>query len=58
MLSIGYQVQVIGELDVLGNLFQDINAETFAAFLDVGPTRLCRVAAENTKTNTLLYEEV
>lgn len=54
MLAIGYQVQVIGELDVLCNLLQDIDAEAFAALLDVRSTSLCCVAAE--KTNTLADE--
>lgn len=53
MLAIGYQVQVIGELHILCNLLQNINAEAFAALLDVCPTSLCCVAAETqTKTHT------
>lgn len=55
MLAIGYQVQVIGELDVLCDLLQDIDAEAFAALLDVRSTSLCRVAA-GTQTNTTLAE--
>lgn len=46
MLAIGYQVQVIGELDILCNLLQNVDAEAFAALLDVRPTSLCCVAAE------------
>lgn len=46
MLAIGYQVQVIGEPHVLCNLFQNVDAEAFAALLDVRPTSLSRVAAE------------
>lgn len=46
MLAIGYQVQVIGELYVFGNFLQNIDAEAFAALLDVCPTSLCCVAAE------------
>lgn len=63
MLAIGYQVQVIGELDVLCNLLQNVNAEALAALLDVRPTSLCRVAAverrggeENKATNTSLAD--
>lgn len=41
MFAIGYQVQVIGELDVLCDLFQNVDAEAFAAFFDVRPTGLC-----------------
>lgn len=37
MFSIGDQVKVIGELDRLGNLLQDVDAETLAAALDVNP---------------------
>lgn len=55
MLAIGYQVQVIGELDVLCNLLQDIDAEAFAALLDVRSTSLCCVATEE-QTNTLADE--
>lgn len=51
MLAIGYQVQVIGELYILGNLFQNVDAEAFAALLDVCPTSLCCVAEENTDKN-------
>lgn len=53
MLAIGYQVQVIGELHILCNLLQNIDAEAFAALLDVCPTSLCCVASE-TQTNTTL----
>lgn len=56
MLAIGYQVQVIGELDVLCNLLQDIDAEAFTALFDVRSTSLCCVAAE-TQTNTRLADE-
>lgn len=58
MLAIGYQVQVIGELHILCNLLQNINAEAFAALLDVCPTSLCCVAAETqTKTHTSLADD-
>lgn len=56
MLAIGYQVQVIGELDVLCDLLQDINAEAFAALLDVRSTSLCCVAA-GTQINTRVADE-
>lgn len=46
MLAIGYQVQVIGEPDILCNLLQNIYAEAFAAFLDVCPTSLCCVTSK------------
>lgn len=52
MLAIGYQVQVIGEPHVLCNLFQNVDAEAFAALLDVRPTSLSCVAAETTKRQT------
>lgn len=35
VFSIGDQVKVVGELDRLGDLLQDIDAETLAATLDV-----------------------
>lgn len=53
MLAIGYQVQVIGELDILCNLFQDINAEAFAALLDVRSTSLCCVTAGTQKKHNI-----
>lgn len=53
MLAIGYQVQVIGEPHVLCNLLQNIDAEAFAALLDVRPTSLCCVALE-TQTNNVI----
>lgn len=36
MLAIGHQVQVIGELDHLGQLLEDVNAEALTAQLGVG----------------------
>lgn len=56
MLAIGYQVQVIGELDVLCDLLQNINAKTFAALLDVCSTSLSCVAS-GTQINTTLVSE-
>lgn len=56
MLAIGYQVQVIGELDIFCNLLQDINAEAFAALLDVRSTSLCCVAS-GTQTNATLVDK-
>lgn len=53
MLAIGYQVQVIGELHILCNLLQNINAEAFAALLDVCPTSLCCVASETQRDASL-----
>lgn len=50
MLAIGYQVQVIGELYILGNLLQNVDAEAFAALLDVRPTSLSRVAGRSKDT--------
>lgn len=43
MFSIGHQVEVVGELDVLGDLLQDVDAETFTAALGV-LARYCLVA--------------
>lgn len=37
MFAISDQVKVVGELDRLGNLLQDVNTETFTATLDVDP---------------------
>lgn len=42
MFAICNQVKVIGELDRLGNLLQDVNAETLTATLYVNP-RLLRL---------------
>lgn len=53
MLAIGNQVQVIGELHILGYLFQNVDAETFTALLDIRPTSLSRVAAEAQNTKTI-----
>lgn len=53
MLAIGNQVQVIGELHILGDLFQNVDAETFTALLDIRPTSLSRVAAEAQNTKTI-----
>lgn len=35
MLPVGHQVKVIGELDVPGDLLEDVDAEALAAFFDV-----------------------
>lgn len=45
MLAVGHQVQVIGELDHLGQLLEDVNAEALTAELGVGG----RVTAAATK---------
>lgn len=37
MFAIGDQVKVVGELDGLGDLLQDVNAETLTAALYVNP---------------------
>lgn len=37
VFAVGDQVQVVSELDRLGDLLQDVNTETFAAALDVNP---------------------
>lgn len=44
VLAVGDQVQVVRELDRLGDLLQDVDAETFAAALDINP-RITRVIA-------------
>lgn len=36
MFSISDQIEVVSKLDIPGYLLQDVNAETFAALLDVG----------------------
>jgi hypothetical protein len=43
VLSVGDQVEVIGELDLLGNLLQDVDAESFTAALGV-LARYCLIA--------------
>lgn len=44
MLAIGHQVKVIGELDRLGDLLKDVDAETLAAALDVDAGVDCLIA--------------
>ena len=36
MLAVGHQVEVVGELDGLGELLQGVDAEAFTAELSVG----------------------
>lgn len=55
MFAIGYQVQVIGELHILCDLLQNVDAEAFAALFDVSPTSLSRIASE-TQTNASLAD--
>lgn len=50
VFAIGHQVEVVGELDILGDLFQNVDAEALAALLDVRPSSLGCVAA-GTQTN-------
>ena len=45
MFAIGNQVKVIGELDRLGDLLQDVNAEALTAALYVDPWLLRLIAA-------------
>lgn len=44
MFAVGDQVEVVRELDSLGDLLQDVNTETFAAALDVNPWIACLIA--------------
>lgn len=44
MLSVRDQVEVVGEFDRLGDLLQDVDAETLTATLDVD-ARLFRLVA-------------
>lgn len=37
VFAVGDQIEIIGELHTLGDLLQDVNAETFAAALNVNP---------------------
>lgn len=37
MLAVSDQVEVVRELDRLGNLLEDVDTESFAAALDVNP---------------------
>lgn len=45
MFAIRHQVKVVGELDRLGDLLQDVNAETLTAALYVDPGLLCLITA-------------
>lgn len=45
VLPVGNQVEVVGELDRLGDLLQDVDAEALAAALDVNPRLLGLVTA-------------
>ena len=47
MLAVGHQVQVVGELDHLGQLLEDVDAEALTAELGVGG---CVTAAATKKT--------
>lgn len=44
MFAVGDQIEVISELNCLGDLLQDVNTETFAATLDVNPWITCMIA--------------
>lgn len=46
MFPVGDQVKVVGKLDRLGDLLQDVDAETLAAALDVNPGLLGLVTAQ------------
>lgn len=46
MLPVGDQVKVVGELDRLGDLLQDVDAEALAAALDVNARLLGLIAAQ------------
>lgn len=46
VFAVSDQVEVVGELDWLGDLLQDVNAETFTATLDVDPWLLCLITAQ------------
>lgn len=46
VFSISDQVEVVGKFDRLGDLLQDVDAETFTAALDVDPWLLCLIAAQ------------
>lgn len=53
VLSIGYQVEVVGELHRLGQLLQDIDAEALATELGVG---VCRPISPGSKAlSRLVY---
>ena len=45
VFAVGHQVQVVGEFHRLGDLLQDVNAETLAAALDVDTRVLSLVTA-------------
>lgn len=51
MLPVGHQVQVVGELDVPGDLLEDVDAEALAALLDVGSSSFGGIAVEVEETN-------
>lgn len=44
MLPVGHQVKVVGELDVPGDLFENVDAEALAALFDVGSSSFSGVA--------------
>lgn len=44
VLAVGHQVKVVGELDVPGDLFEDVDAEALAALLDVGSSSFSGIA--------------
>lgn len=46
MFAVGDQVEVISELDRLGDLLKDVNTKTLAAALDVNPWITCLVAGK------------
>lgn len=45
MFAISDQIKVVGELDRLGNLLQDVNAETLTATFYVDPRVLRLITA-------------
>lgn len=44
VFAVGHQVKVVGELDSLGDLFEDVYAEALATALDVDPWISCLVS--------------
>lgn len=44
VFAVGDQVEVVSELHFLGDLFQDVNTESFAAAFDVNAWVTCMIA--------------
>lgn len=57
MFSIGDQIEIVGKFYILGNLLQDVNAETFATAFDVNPWIPCIITDKQYKKGRWLIIE-